>query len=84
MIWLANYSPPYKQIIYLPIKNLLQYNKNMKIINVKRGTCIFVHFFLWNFCKINFKYICSIHYSDNAVGVSSEDTSAPTERENLE
>ncbi len=83
MIWLANYSP-YKRIIYLAIKNLLQYNKNMKIIKVKRNTRTFVHFFIWNFRKINFKNICSTHYSDSTVLVSSEDTSTSTVRENLE
>ncbi len=48
MIRLANYSP-YKWIIYLAIKNLLQYDKNMKIIKVKHGTSTFVHFFLRKF-----------------------------------
>ncbi len=56
----------------------------MKIIKVKRDTSTFVHFFLQIFRKINFKNICSTHYSDNTVLVSSEDTSAPTVRENLE
>ncbi len=56
----------------------------MKIIKVKRGTSTLVHFFLQKFCKINFKNICSTHYSDNAVLVLFEDTSAPTARENLE
>ncbi len=35
-------------------------------------------------CKINFKNVCSTHYSDSTVLFSSEDTSAPTVRENLE
>ncbi len=43
-----------------------------------------VHFFIRNFRKINFKCVCSIHYSDNTVLVLSEDSSAPTVRENLE
>ncbi len=34
--------------------------------------------------KINFKNICNIHYSDNTVMVSSEDTSAQKVRENFE
>ncbi len=66
------------------MKNILQYNKNVKIIKLKRVTCTFIHFFLRNFRKINFKNICSTHYSDNTVLVSSEDTSAPTVRGNLE
>ncbi len=70
--------------MYLAIKNILQYDKNMKIIKVKCDTSTFVHFFLRNFRKINFKNICSTHYSDNTVLVSSDDTSAPTVRENLE
>ncbi len=48
MIRLDNYSP-YKRTIYLAKKNLLQYDKNMKIIKVKRGTSTFVHFFLRKF-----------------------------------
>ncbi len=81
MIRLANYSP-YKQIIYLAIMNLLQYHKNMKIIKVKRGTSTFVHFFLQKFfLKLTLK-ICNTHYSDYTVLVLSEDTSAPTVREN--
>ncbi len=48
MIRLANYSP-YKRIIYLAIKNLLQYDKNLKIIKVKRGTSTFVPFFVRKF-----------------------------------
>ncbi len=64
MIRLVNYSP-YKRIIYLARKNLLQYDKNLKIIKVKRNTRTFVHFFLQNFPKINFTNICSTHYSDN-------------------
>ncbi len=65
MIRLANYSP-YNWIIYLALKNLLQYDKNMKIIKVKHGTSTFVHFFfLQKFRKINFKNICNTHYSDN-------------------
>ncbi len=62
----------------------MQYDKNMKIIKVKRDTGTFVHFFLRNFRKINFKNIYGTQYSDNIVLVSSEDTSAPTVRENLE
>ncbi len=34
--------------------------------------------------KINYKNICSAHYGDNTVLVSSDDTSAPTVIENLE
>ncbi len=83
MIRLANYSP-YKWIIYFTIRNLLQYDKNMKIIKVKHETRTLVHFFLRTFCKIHFKNICSTHHSDNTVLVSSEDTRAPTVRENLE
>ncbi len=56
----------------------------MKNIKVKRGTSTFVNFFLRKFRKINFKNIYNTHYSDNSVLVSSEDTSAPTVRENLE
>ncbi len=56
----------------------------MKIIKVKCDTRTFVYFFLQNFRKINFKYICNIHYSDNTVLISFEDTRAPTVRENLE
>ncbi len=48
MIRLGNYSP-YKRIIYVALKNLLQYDKNMKIIKVKRGASTFVHFFLQKF-----------------------------------
>ncbi len=80
---LFNYSP-YKRIIYLAIKYLLQYDKNMKIIKVKHDTRTFVHFFLQNVRKINFKNICSTHYCDNTVLVSSKDTSAPSVRENPE
>ncbi len=75
---------PWRRIIYLAIKNLLQYHKNMKIIKVKHDTHTFLHFLLRNFRKINFKNICGTHYSDNTVLVSSEDISAPTVRENLE
>ncbi len=56
----------------------------MKIIKVKHGTSTFVHFFVQKFRKINFKNVCSTHYSDNTVLVSSEDTSTCTVRENLE
>ncbi len=84
MIRLDNYSP-YKRIIYLAIRNLLQYDKNMKIIKVKRDTSTFVHFFLRKFLlKLTFKTYVNTHYSDNTVLVSSEDTSALTVRENLE
>ncbi len=48
MIHLVSYSP-YKRIIYLALNNLLQYDKNMKIIKAKRGTSTFVHFFLQKF-----------------------------------
>ncbi len=83
MIRLANYSP-YKRIIYIAIKNLLQYDKNMNVIKVKYDTNTFVHFFVRNFRKINFEKVCSTRYSDNTVLVSSVDTRAPTVRENLE
>ncbi len=63
MIRLVSYSP-YERIIYLTIKNLLQYDKNMKIIKVKGDTCSFVHFFLQNFRKINFKNISSLSWKD--------------------
>ncbi len=70
MIRLANYSP-YMRIIYLTIKNLLQYNKNIKIIKVK---CDTRKFFLPKFCEINYKKLRThvVHstgtcYRDNTV-----------------
>ncbi len=64
------------------------YNKNIKIIKVKRETRTF---FLTKLCKINYKklrtyvaYSTGTGYRDSTVLVSSEDTSAPTVIENLE
>ncbi len=87
IIRLPNYSP-HRRIIYLAIKNLLRYNKNVKITKVKRDTRTF---FRAKLCKINYKKLRTnvIHgigtgYRDNTVPVSSEETSAPTAIENLE
>ncbi len=66
------------------MKNLLQYDKKNENYKCKTQRSTFAHFFLQKFCKINFKNICSTRYSDNTVLVSSEDTRAPTVRENLE